>query len=274
MTCPEGGGQPTPVIDRFYFSSIYFREPSGVLFEIATIGPGFTADEPFETLGESLSLPPNFEQSATQVEQILAPLPNPRRARPVIVRERPAVGEAEGALVLFHGRGADEDDLFPLLDVLDPERKRPAYCPRGPLVLPPGGRTGTRSTGRPSGSGDVRAVVRRSRCDGSTRCPTRADLAGRLLAGRGHGYALGTRRRPAAARDAIVATSGFIPQTEAWEADLSPPLPPIAIAHGIYDPVISVEFAAERARVLEEAGQRIRCIAISDDAHDRPELSC
>jgi glyoxalase family protein len=77
----EGGGQPTPVIDRFYFKSIYFREPSGVLFEIATMGPGFTADEPFETLGESLSLPPNYEQYRAQVEQILAPLPNPRLAR-------------------------------------------------------------------------------------------------------------------------------------------------------------------------------------------------
>jgi len=77
----EGGGQPTPVIDRFYFKSIYFREPSGVLFEIATIGPGFTADEPFETLGESLSLPPNYEQYREQVERILTPLPNPRAAR-------------------------------------------------------------------------------------------------------------------------------------------------------------------------------------------------
>jgi glyoxalase family protein len=77
----DGGGQPTPVIDRFYFKSIYFREPSGVLFEIATIGPGFTADEPFETLGESLSLPPNYEQYREQVESILAPLPNPRAAR-------------------------------------------------------------------------------------------------------------------------------------------------------------------------------------------------
>jgi glyoxalase family protein len=77
----EGGGQPTPVIDRFYFKSIYFREPSGVLFEIATLGPGFTADEPFESLGESLSLPPNYEQYRAQVEQILAPLPNPRVAR-------------------------------------------------------------------------------------------------------------------------------------------------------------------------------------------------
>jgi len=77
----EGGGQPTPVIDRFYFKSIYFREPSGVLFEIATIGPGFTADEPFETLGESLSLPPNYEQYREQVERILTPLPNPRAER-------------------------------------------------------------------------------------------------------------------------------------------------------------------------------------------------
>jgi glyoxalase family protein len=75
----EGGGAPTPVIDRFYFKSIYFREPSGVLFEIATIGPGFTADEPFETLGDALSLPPNYERYRSQVEQMLTPLPDPRR---------------------------------------------------------------------------------------------------------------------------------------------------------------------------------------------------
>jgi glyoxalase family protein len=74
----EGGGQPTPVIDRFYFKSIYFREPSGVLFEIATLGPGFTADEPLESLGEKLSLPPNYEQYREQVEKALTPLPNPR----------------------------------------------------------------------------------------------------------------------------------------------------------------------------------------------------
>ena len=59
--CVEAGARPTPVIDRFYFRSIYFREPSGVLFEIATIGPGFTVDEPLEHLGEQLSLPPDFE---------------------------------------------------------------------------------------------------------------------------------------------------------------------------------------------------------------------
>ena len=75
----EGGAQPTPVIDRFYFNSIYFREPSGVLFEIATIGPGFTADEPLETLGESLSLPPNYEQlpRAGRANPDAAPPPAP-----------------------------------------------------------------------------------------------------------------------------------------------------------------------------------------------------
>jgi glyoxalase family protein len=74
----ELGGHPTPVIDRFYFRSIYFREPSGVLFEIATIGPGFTSDEPLETLGERLSLPPAFERLRPMLEQRLTPLPSPR----------------------------------------------------------------------------------------------------------------------------------------------------------------------------------------------------
>jgi glyoxalase family protein len=74
----RAGASPTPVIERFYFKSVYFREPSGVLFEIATIGPGFTVDEPLETLGERLSLPPAFEHLREQVEPILTPLPNPR----------------------------------------------------------------------------------------------------------------------------------------------------------------------------------------------------
>ncbi len=74
-----GGGRPTPVIDRFYFRSIYFREPSGVLFEIATLGPGFTVDEPLESLGESLSLPPDFEHLRPQVEAKLKPVHSPRQ---------------------------------------------------------------------------------------------------------------------------------------------------------------------------------------------------
>jgi len=77
----SGGAQPTPVIDRFYFRSIYFREPSGVLFEIATLGPGFTVDEPVERLGEKLSLPPDYEHLRSEVEPNLRPVTNPRTAR-------------------------------------------------------------------------------------------------------------------------------------------------------------------------------------------------
>ena len=76
----SAGARPTPVIDRFYFRSIYFREPSGVLFEIATLGPGFTTDEPLESLGERLALPPNYEPLRDRLEEQLTPLPDPRAA--------------------------------------------------------------------------------------------------------------------------------------------------------------------------------------------------
>jgi glyoxalase family protein len=62
------------VIDRFYFHSIYFREPGGILFEIATEGPGFTADEPAEHLGESLKLPPQYEEHRAEIERALPPI--------------------------------------------------------------------------------------------------------------------------------------------------------------------------------------------------------
>jgi glyoxalase family protein len=74
----EAGAHPTPVIDRFYFRSVYFREPSGVLFEIATLGPGFAVDEDAEHLGERLSLPPRFEPLRERLQGVLTPLPYPR----------------------------------------------------------------------------------------------------------------------------------------------------------------------------------------------------
>jgi glyoxalase family protein len=74
----KAGADVTPIIDRYYFKSIYFREPSGVLFEIATLGPGFAVDEPLERLGESLALPPDYEHLREQLEKELTPLPDPR----------------------------------------------------------------------------------------------------------------------------------------------------------------------------------------------------
>ena len=76
----EGGGQPTTVIDRFYFKSVYFRTPGGVLFEIATRGPGFAVDEDADKLGEKVALPPFLEDRRAEIEPRLTPLPNPRPA--------------------------------------------------------------------------------------------------------------------------------------------------------------------------------------------------
>jgi glyoxalase family protein len=75
-----GGAHATPVINRHYFRSVYFREPSGVLFEVATIGPGFTIDEPLEHLGERLSLTPQYENLREDIEPTLTPLRNPRES--------------------------------------------------------------------------------------------------------------------------------------------------------------------------------------------------
>jgi glyoxalase family protein len=79
----DAGTHPTPIIDRFYFRSIYFREPSGVLFEIATLGPGFAIDEPEDKLGESLALPERYEPMRSWLEDHLTPITNPRGGAPV-----------------------------------------------------------------------------------------------------------------------------------------------------------------------------------------------
>jgi glyoxalase family protein len=76
----KGGVSSTPVIDRHYFQSIYFREPSGVLYELATKGPGFTVDDPVERLGSRLILPPRFEPQRDAIAERLTPLPEVARA--------------------------------------------------------------------------------------------------------------------------------------------------------------------------------------------------
>jgi glyoxalase family protein len=73
----EVGAQPTPVIDRFWFHSVYFREPGGVLFELATDGPGFAVDEDPAHLGETLVLPPWLESARGQIEAVVPPLRPP-----------------------------------------------------------------------------------------------------------------------------------------------------------------------------------------------------
>ncbi len=75
------GANPTPVIDRYWFRSVYFREPGGVLFEIATMGPGFTVDEDLAHLGERLVLPPKFEHLRAELDATLTPIHMPATVR-------------------------------------------------------------------------------------------------------------------------------------------------------------------------------------------------
>ena len=174
-------------------------------------------------------------------------------------RVQPAAGEPEGALVLLHGRGADELDLFPLLDLFDPERRLVAATPRAPLALPPAGWHwyAIRELGFPD-PGTFYGVYPEAvgwldyfLADNGVR-PQPLVLGG-FSQGAVMSYALGLgagRPRPVA----LIALSGFVPAVEGFELDLTPPLPPVAIGHGTLDPVIPVEFGRAARALLEEAG--------------------
>lgn len=172
---------------------------------------------------------------------------------------RPAAGDPEGALVLFHGRGTSEHDLHPLLDALDPQRRLLGATPGGPLVLPPGGAHWyvVREIGYPDretfmSSYELAAAWLDGLAD-ETGIPAARTIVGGFSQGAVMSWALGLgdgRPRPAG----IVALSGFVPTVDGFDLDLSPPLPPVAIGHGTYDPVISVEFGRQARKILEEAG--------------------
>ena len=172
---------------------------------------------------------------------------------------RPAAGPADGALVLFHGRGTSEHDLFPLLDMLDPERRLVGVTPRGPLALPPGGAHWyvVRQVGFPDPYtfGPTYDLASRwlERIADEVGVPPERTVLGGFSQGAvmAHALGLGTGRpRPAG----VLALSGFIPVVDGFEPDLNPPLPPVAIGHGTLDPVISVEFGRRARAILQDAG--------------------
>ena len=176
-------------------------------------------------------------------------------------RERPASGEAEGALVLLHGRGADEHDLFPLLDALDPERRLAGYTPRAPLTMPPGSAHWyvVRQVGHP----DAQTFLPTARLAADWLDALAAEtgilrertVLGGFSQGAAMTYALGLaagRARPAA----LIALSGFMPAVPGWELDLRG-APPTAIGHGTYDPVIGVEWSRRARAALESAGAEV-----------------
>ena len=198
-------------------------------------------------------------------------------------RIRPAADEPAGALVLFHGRGADENDLFPLLDVLDPDRRLVGVTPRGPLSLPPGG-------------AHWYAVQRVGFPDRDTFQATYALGAGWLdaflaehgvahehavLGGFSQGsvmsYAFGLgqgRPRPAG----ILALSGFVPTVDGWKPEPANAAGlPVTLGHGTLDPVIPVEFGRDARDRLSALGAdlvyRESPMAHTIDPRRLPELT-
>jgi phospholipase/carboxylesterase len=174
-------------------------------------------------------------------------------------RTRPPAGEPDGLLVLLHGRGADEHDLFPVLDLLDPEQRLLGVTPRGPLSLPPGGAHwyALGGLGTPDPATFLPTYEQASRwlddLAAETGIPPERTVLGGFSQGAVMTYALALgkgRPRPAA----LLALSGFVPTVPGFELDLTPPLPPIAIGHGIYDPIIGVEWGRRAKALLEEAG--------------------
>jgi phospholipase/carboxylesterase len=172
---------------------------------------------------------------------------------------RPAAGEPEGLLVLFHGRGADEQDLFPLLDLLDPDRRLLAATPRGPLRLPPGGAHwyAVHEIGYPDPAtfAETYALASRWLDDLASEAgvPPERTVLGGFSQGAVMTYALGLgegRPRPAG----LIALSGFVPTVPGFALDLEPPLPRVAIGHGALDPVISVDWGRHARDLLTEAG--------------------
>lgn len=145
--------------------------------------------------------------------------------------------------MLFHGRGADEHDLYPLLDLLDPERRLAGYTPRAPLALPPMGAHWyvVPRVGYPDPATFASSYALAAEWVDGLGFPPEQTILGGFSQGAVMSLALGLGRgrpRPAA----IVAFSGFVPTVDGWEPDLSSPVPPVAIGHGTYDDVIPVTF--------------------------------
>jgi phospholipase/carboxylesterase len=179
-------------------------------------------------------------------------------------RVRDAAGDPAGALVLLHGRGADENDLFPLFDIVDPARRLLGIALRGPLTLP--GLPGAHwyviaQPGYPSPTTflPTAAAVERwlDAIPENFGVPLDRVVLGGFSQGAVMTYALSlhsSRQRP----PAFIALSGFMPTVEGFELELSNLGGlPVAIGHGVLDPVIEVDWSRDAKQRLESAGASV-----------------
>jgi phospholipase/carboxylesterase len=172
---------------------------------------------------------------------------------------RAAEGEPAGVLVLLHGRGTSEDDILPLADELDPDRRLVAIAPRGPLSLPPGGAHWyeARRVGYPQPDSFLPTYERLTRWLDALEVPIERTVLAGFSQGAVMAYALGLgegRPRPAG----IVALSGFIPAVDGFAFDLEAlDGLPVAIGHGTFDPVIEPSFGRAARERLEQAGAEL-----------------
>ncbi|HEX5225288.1 MAG TPA: phospholipase [Solirubrobacteraceae bacterium] len=178
----------------------------------------------------------------------------------LLYAERPAVGPAQGLLVLHHGRGADERDLLPLADVLDPRGRLHVVAPRAPLAPPGAGyhwylvpQVGTPDPETFNAAFAELAELHDQLWQQTGLGPERTVLGGFSM-GAVMSYALGLgpgRPRPAG----ILAFSGFLPTVPGWEPDLETRARlPVLVAHGTNDAVIDVSFGRSAADRLRAAG--------------------
>jgi phospholipase/carboxylesterase len=181
-------------------------------------------------------------------------------------RSRAANGDPDAALVLMHGRGADELDLAPVAEALDPDRRLAVYLPRGPLSLPPGGAHWyvLRQVGAPDPPTFRETFERLTRWVDAALADAGLGHERLVLSGFSQGsvmaYSLGlaaSRPRPAA----ILAFSGFIPHVPDFEWDLESRAGlPVSISHGTLDGVIPVDFGRDAQARLEAAALDVRYV--------------
>jgi len=272
------GLHATPVIDRSYFHSVYFREPGGVLFELATNGPGFATDEPVERLGERLMLPPQYEASRAQIEAVLPPLhlPGPPGeallaasggpeevsgdALGFVHRFLPPAADAERAgrttLLLLHGTGGDEHDLVPLGRALLP----------GAAILSPRGKVLERGAPRffrrlAEGVFDLEDLARRTDelaefVEAAARTYA-LDRDGVVAVGFSNGANVAASvllRRPGVLRRAVL-LSPMVPFEPATLPDLAGTA--VFVGAGRSDPMVPVAQVERLAAILRDAGAEV-----------------